>query len=101
MRKTPSDLFIMLFAVSYLAGCSKGSNRPDAHPVISSIYPTSARGGDTITATGKNLPTDITIIHLSVNSKSAKVILATPDSLKAVVPDLAGSGKVILSVGAE
>jgi len=68
-------------------------------PRINSIFPSKAKVGDTLTAKGQNLPTDLSVIHFLVNNMEAPVILATPDSIKAVVPKLAGSGKVTLRVG--
>jgi DNA-binding beta-propeller fold protein YncE len=93
---------VLTAIILYTAACSKEqkavNNPASAVPVITSVFPASARAGDTITARGTNLPVDISTINVTINNKKAAIISLTPDSLKAVVPAQAGSGRVVMDI---
>lgn len=97
--------FKVLYAIAaislsgYLTSCNKEIE--ESKPVLTSIMPSSAGGGDTITAHGKNLFTDISKVKVSINKREARIIMATPDSIQAVVPENAGSGRVSVSIDGE
>lgn len=74
---------------AYITSCNKEIK--ENKPVLTSIMPSSAGGGDTVTAHGKNLFTDISKVRVTINKKEARIITATPDSIQAVVPENAGS----------
>ena len=81
--------------------CSKKvDDTNDTAPAITSIVPTSARGGDTITAYGNKLA-NLANLNISINNKAATIISVTDKSIEAVVPPKAGSGKVTLSVNGQ
>ncbi|MEO5683987.1 MAG: IPT/TIG domain-containing protein [Chitinophagaceae bacterium] len=101
MKKNLLSPAVVLASIvlSALACAKKAADIPTNNsPVITAIFPAAAHGGDTIIARGKNLPADVGAISVSINNKRAIIISLTPDSLKAVVPDLSGSGKLLLSV---
>jgi len=81
-----------------LPACKKtGSKTPD--PIqIDSISTETLHGGDTVTVYGKNLPTGLSALTVTLNSKSFKLITASPDSLQAIVPKMAGSGTIVVIV---
>lgn len=97
--------FKILYAIAaiclsaYITSCNKEIK--ENKPVLTSIMPSSAGGGDTVTAHGKNLFTDISKVRVTINKKEARIITATPDSIQAVVPENAGSGRVSVSIGGE
>ncbi|PVD53174.1 hypothetical protein DC498_04670 [Terrimonas sp.] len=100
--KSSFKLFCTIAAISIfecITACNKEikENKPE----LTSVVPSSARGGDTITAFGKNLFTDISKVKVTINKKEARIITATPDSIQAVVPENAGSGRVSVSIGDE
>jgi len=106
MRKR-KFLYILCIAISamYLTACKKNISDniiqlvpESATPVITSIFPSTAYGGDTITAHGKNLSGDISHIEMRVNNKAARIISAAADSIRALVPFNAGSGAVEVSI---
>lgn len=84
---------------AYITSCNKEIK--GNKPVLTSIMPSSAGGGDTVTAHGKNLFTDISKVKVTINKKEARIITATPDSIQAVVPENAGSGRVSVSINGE
>ena len=91
---TPALTIILL----YSTGCSEKENH---RPAITSVIPSVAHGGDTLTAYGRNLFSSVSTVSISTNKKTADIILSTSDSLKVVVPEMAGSGKVMLNIGDE
>lgn len=100
--KSSFKLFCTIAAISifaFITACNKEirENKPE----LTSVVPSSARGGDTVTAFGKNLFTDISKVKVTINKKEARIITATPDSIQAVVPENAGSGRVSVSIGDE
>ncbi|MEP6467065.1 MAG: IPT/TIG domain-containing protein, partial [Parafilimonas sp.] len=70
----------------------------DNTPVISSIFPSSAHGGDTITVKGKNLSAAISQVQITINNIAATVLSVTADSIRAIVPLNSGSGKVVVNI---
>ncbi|MBN8787211.1 MAG: IPT/TIG domain-containing protein [Terrimonas sp.] len=100
--KSSFKLFCAIAAISIFA-CITACNKEikENKPELTSVVPSSARGGDTITAFGKNLFTDISKVKVTINKKEAQIITATPDSIQAVVPESAGSGRVSVSIGDE
>jgi hypothetical protein len=87
-----------------LASCSKKNSSPEPaiqKPTITSIAPTTVKGGDIITVFGKNLLKDIAHTSLLINGKVAQMTVTTNDSIKGVVPVMAGTGTVTLTVGTE
>lgn len=100
-------LFILCIAAAalYITACKKDVSAnitepvPESTaPVITSIFPSVANGGDTITARGKHLSADISHIEMRINNKAATIISAADDSIKAIVPPDAGSGPVEVSI---
>lgn len=94
----PASICALVISISFINGCSK--NQPDSKTVndtvITSVFPLSAKGGETITVYGKNLLKDTTEFSLTVNAKRATVTKFTNDSVKATVPEKAGTGKVVI-----
>ncbi|MEO8416949.1 MAG: IPT/TIG domain-containing protein [Ginsengibacter sp.] len=100
MRPLLSAICVAAFLLC-IPACKKkflDNNEGSNTPVITAISPSFAHGGDTLTARGKNLSVDISLIQLTINNKPAIVISATPDSIQAVVPLNAGSGQVVLNI---
>lgn len=93
--KAPNVIAIISLSV-FLFSCNKEVN--EDKPALTSIVPSSAMGGDTVTAYGKNLFTNISKVKVTINKKEARIITAAPDSIQAVVPESAGSGRVAVSV---
>jgi hypothetical protein len=94
---------VLSIAISalFITACKKDILDPVSQsntPVITSIFPTAAHGGDTITALGKNLSTDISHVEMRINNKAARIISATVDSIRALVPIGAESGIVEVSI---
>ncbi len=96
MSKHP--LLILAVAIpllmSLLSACNKiapGTNSNDSIQ-ITSYTPLTIHGGDTMTVYGKNLPTDPSSYSVTLNGMAFKVIASSPDSIKAIVPIMAGSG---------
>jgi len=85
---------IILIVIS--SGCSKKS--VDNQTTITSIRPSSAGAGDTVTVYGKNFSTDLTRLKITVNGKPVQLIALSQDSLKFIVPQTLGSGTVVLSM---
>jgi hypothetical protein len=54
---------------------------------VNSLYPSTARAGDTISITGLNFDTDITASIVTFNNTSASVVGATSNRLYVVVPE--------------
>jgi hypothetical protein len=86
-----------IFACIFFYNCKKpgGSDSPQ-QLVITSIYPATAKGGETITVKGQHLLSDGAIIKVLINNKQATISFTNNDSIKAVVPQRAGSGNVAI-----
>lgn len=99
MKKYSRYNLILGIGVLWCISCSKKEDNNNlTQPVITSIVPSSAHGGDTITAYVKNLET-VSDISVSINNKPAEIITVSDESIQAVVPLKAGSGKVMLRYG--
>lgn len=95
-------LLPLLAALILLGACSKELTEKTSQAgdlVINSIYPTTAHAGEKITVYGKNLMSDTSGFTLRVNNKKAAITRFTNDSISAIVPDKAGSGKVVIKMG--
>lgn len=98
-------LLLIFGGISFMVSCQKsvpgegGTVSPPKLPQLKTVFPSRAKAGDTLTAKGSNLPTDRSAVHFYVNKMEAPIILATPDSIQAVVPKHAGSGPVTITVG--
>jgi hypothetical protein len=91
---------ILIIAIS-LASCSKKELPQPVQTVITSIFPTTVRSGDTLHVFGKNLLKNSSIPLVLVNGHPATLTLTTQDSIKAIVPAKAGSGSVQLKIGSD
>lgn len=107
MRINKTFLILSIVAAGiYITACKKkfsedttGTTPPGSTvPVINSVFPSSARGGDTITARGKNLSADISHIQMTINNKVATILSIADDSIQALVPLNAGSGQVVINI---
>jgi IPT/TIG domain/NHL repeat len=80
----------------FFTGCDKtsDSNPAPLQLTITSVYPATAKGGETITIKGQNLLIDGQINKVLVNKSEASIISSSNDSIIAVVPQRAGSGTV-------
>lgn len=100
-----TSILLISGSIAFAMSCQKsvpgegGTVNQPKLPQLKSVFPSKAKAGDTLTAKGSNLPTDRNAIHFYVNKMEAPIILATPDSIQAVVPKLAGSGVVSITVG--
>ncbi len=105
-------LFVLSVAVYtlYLIACQKAISDnaptpiqdsipvPADTPVISSISPSAAHAGDTITVKGKNLSGAVSKVQVNINGKALTVLSVTADSILLIVPPGAGSGQVIVNI---
>ena len=96
-------LFLLFIVIGSVVSCTKSLEDPSAPPVIktlpsiSKIYPESAGGGDTVTIAGKNFLVDGTNPTITINDKPVTVIKRISDTLKVIIPKLAGSGQVVMT----
>jgi len=93
------EKFLVIFICFALvfSGCSKNGNDPEPSSpqlTITAVFPAKAKGGETIIIKGQNLLVDGANLKVMVNNKQASVISSTNDSIKAVVPQRAGSGNI-------
>ena len=94
----------VVFCAVGMIGCSKHNDSSPTEPpqvivTISSIAPSTVKGGDIISVFGKNLSKDPVHTSLFINGKQAEITLSSNDSIKAIVPIKAGSGTVTLKIG--
>jgi len=97
-------LLYVICSLLLLSACSHdGENpAPNEDMEITSIYPEAAAGGDTIKIYGKHLTTGIkTHISASLNGENVAILSVSPDSLQAVVPEMAGSGQLVVTVNGQ
>jgi hypothetical protein len=90
---------VLFLLAGLLPACTK-TIKTDNHngPItITSSSTQSVHGGDTVIVYGKNLPTDLSAYTVTLNSKSFKIIAASPDSIQAVVPKMAGTGYIMVT----
>lgn len=95
LNRIPAFIFIVFL----FASCSKNNSDGSTEPSIKSISPTTVKKGDIITVLGKNLLKDISHTSLLINGKQAQITMSTNDSIKGIVPAMAGAGIVSLQVG--
>ena len=89
-----------LFAAGLiLAACNKSGKRGQAGPPIqiTSITPLSIQGGDTVTVRGKNLPFNVSSYTVTLNGHRFTLIGGSADSIRGVVPKMAGSGHLVVN----
>ncbi len=92
-----SAVALILLTVLLPACTKSGSKTPSL--VIDSISTTSFHGGDTVTVYGKNLPANAGAFTVLLNGKPFQLLSAGADSIVVVVPKMAGSGPVVVTVG--
>ena len=96
--------FCIICACSALvfSNCSKNENDPTPAPQLSilSVYPTTAKGGETITIKGKHLLVDGANLKVMVNNKQANIISSSNESISAIVPQRAGPGNISIVTNA-
>lgn len=93
--------FILLLLVG-LAGCGGGGGNNNANlpsTIVSSVSPTEARVGDTITVSGENFGVTQGSSTLTISGVEVTTITAWSDTeITAVIPTGAGSGNVAVNV---
>jgi streptogramin lyase len=91
-----------IFACLFFYSCNKkpADPGPPQQLVITSIYPATAKGGETITIKGQQLLIDGASIKVLINNKQANIIFSNNDSIKATIPQRAGSGNVAIVTNA-
>ncbi len=96
---------MILFACTFLAGCSKdeSGSDPDPDPVpttptISGINPQSGPAGTEVTVTGTNFSSTASENTVTFNGIAGTVLSASTTQLVGVVPDNASSGQVAVTV---
>ena len=98
-RTTCRAAAFSFFILQLLTGCNKSPTDKQnevVSPTITSIRPTNAKSGDTVTVFGKNLPLDKSSITITINKKPLNIILQTKDSLEFTVPPSVGSGPLAI-----
>jgi sugar lactone lactonase YvrE len=92
---------LLLTALGFTA-CSKHSTPPTpTHPAppalsISSFSPSNGPDSTTVTITGADFNSTAADDSVYFNGKSARVVSATDSTLVAIVPELAGTGNVVV-----
>ncbi|HEY4336127.1 MAG TPA: IPT/TIG domain-containing protein [Puia sp.] len=85
---------VLLTACNKNAG-KRGQNGPPIQ--ITSTTTLSVHGGDTVTVYGKNLPTDLSSYTVTLNGHAFTLIGGSADSIRGVVPKMAGSGHLVVN----
>jgi len=93
----------------FIAGCKKQQVEtgtepppsPEKQTKITGVFPSSARGGDTIAVRGENLLRSGSTVKVLVSGKEATILTAAAQEITAKVPDKAGSGNVSIVIGNE
>lgn len=99
--QTMKKLILLVFCLAIFAGCKKERAKPVLPPdvAVSSITPDKGAAGSTITITGSGFSADPKGNKVTINGVEAEVVSATATSLTVKVPENAGSGKVVVTVG--
>ena len=101
-----SSALALLLLTALLPACNKttlksGGSTPAKDSIqITSSLPLSVHGGDTVTVHGKNLPTDLSAYKVTLNGMPFKLITGSSDSVRVVVPKMAGSGNLMVTADA-
>jgi len=83
-----------LLAGSLIAGCKSSTEvQPQSQPTVLDFSPKESMIGEIITIYGKDLPTDITQLHIFLDSVGVELLTLTTDSIQVRIPDDAISGK--------
>lgn len=90
----------------FFIGCKKTSEPniivppdpppPAYQPIITSIFPTKAKGGEEITIKGRNLLANAPVLKVLVNKNEASIVSSSNDSIRILVPQRAGTGDVAI-----
>src|SRR5689334_20979985 len=91
----------LFLIIELLSSCTRTISKtdPHGHIQITSISTDSIHGGDTVTVYGKHLPTNLSGYTVTLNGMPFKLIAGNSDSVRMVVPKMAGSGYIKVSVG--
>jgi sugar lactone lactonase YvrE len=97
---TPSIACLFLLS-ALLPACNKTAVKGPSLTVdsiqVSSGVAHSIHGGDTVTVYGKHLPADLSAYRVTLNGKPFQLIAGNADSVRAVVPKMAGSGYIVVT----
>ena len=66
---------------------------------LGSVFPLTAGAGDTLTISGTKLTLNGATPVIKLNDQPMTIIKSGPDELQVIVPKLAGSGKIMATVG--
>jgi sugar lactone lactonase YvrE len=91
MTRFFSFLALAAFLTLSITACKK---QKSSDPSITSVFPSSAYGGDTITLRIKDFPRDLSGVKFTINKKAATIITTTTDTIQVIVPLKSGSGAV-------
>ena len=92
---------ITLFVAGCLfAGCKKDVGSDNSGPTsVNSTLNLTAGNGQTITIKGSNLLAGGQAPVVTLNSRKWSLVSSSNDSVRAIVPKLAGTGKITLTIG--
>lgn len=88
----------LLLLTVLLPACSKSGDKTSSI-IIDSVSSPSIHGGDTIIVYGKHLPTNVGAFTVLLNGKPFRFLSAGADSIVVIVPKMAGSGPIVVTVG--
>ncbi|MEO7692687.1 MAG: IPT/TIG domain-containing protein [Chryseolinea sp.] len=96
-RRYSQRLARLLVIVSLLSsGCSDDDSVPAAEFIT--VDPVAAPKGATLTLAGSGFGIDTAKVSVTINNKPAKLSSLSNSIIKVIVPDKAGSGKIVVSV---
>jgi len=103
MSKRPTSLLIVALIPLLFSACAKTAVKATSLnsgtvQVTATNTPIPIRGGDTLTLYGKNFPSDLSAFSVTLNGKAFRIVSANADSVRAIVPKMAGSGYAVLNV---